>query len=386
MARIRRIGIVSIREDSTPTGKPIWLLEWRDSGGRRQRRRLSRASVPEQALKTHCEALTAEQIGRRHGGATAPLPLADGFARALELRVTRKTTRAERARFALAFLDWLSTQAPGVTHWGHIRPEHVQRYVNHREGKGDAPDTVRLAVAPIKIAWRHMADNFPEHVRPLPALRIKAPRPKQGPTCLDRDGLVALLDWLKANDAALWPMAVLMGLAGLRELEAAYVRACDWDGAVLHVTSTPLHRLKNEWSDRRIPLCAEAAAALNAAIAGQRIVPPGGEVFGNRKGEPWRREALKSRWRRAWAKLGTETPELAAFPPKRLRASFAHLVGGRDDRALKAYLGHAPSDTLGRHYQRPDPARLAAIASGLDGWREQGAGQDSGKGDSGGAS
>ena len=60
------------------------------------------------------------------------------------------------------------------------------------------------------------------------------------------------------------------------------------------------------------------------------------------------------------------------IPPRKLRASF-HDHGFSpwcaQDRVLKAYVGHAPLDILGRHYRKIVVEELKAVSNLMNDWR-----------------
>jgi integrase len=323
----------------------------------------------------------------------------DGLLDAIQLANTLPQTERLRTFWATRFVLWLAEAFPDVQTWDQLRPAMVQRYVVELEREKKAFDTVRLAVAPIKLAWRHMADNHPELVNPLPRIKLTAP-PRREIECLAPGELAALLGWLKRRAPDLWPMACLQGLAGLRMLEAASLRARDVDlkAGTVTVTDTGRHKPKNRESYRTIPVCGEVPEALKAAMARQqaamdrqKVVPAGGELFTSRNGEPWTKDGLTHRWtrtlRRAAAapevtkrsngrkltlnKYGLYMPRLAEVPARKLRAAFATMAGrlGARRELIKAYVGHSAGDVLGAHYRLIGADELREVAAAMEGWR-----------------
>ena len=130
--------------------------------------------------------------------------------------------------------------------------------------------------------------------------------------------------------------------------------------------------------------------ALRAALTGQKVRPASGEIFVNEAGNPWPLVPLSERWgvtlRRAAKDLFKPLPGIAdltddqrtaknrflSIPARKLRAAFATLADrmGTKDRLVKAYMGHAPSDILGAHYQRIDLEALRTVSGIINGWRE----------------
>ena len=78
-------------------------------------------------------------------------------------------------------------------------------------------------------------------------------------------------------------------------------------------------------------------------------------AIGIELGKPWKIEGLKNAWCLAMraARADSNLPELVDFLPRRLRASFVTLArrAKADVRILQRYVGHAPKDVLGEHYE-----------------------------------
>lgn len=366
-----RIGPVSIQ----PEGVDRWLIRYIDPGSGKDVRRklsgLSRKEIEVVALNLNKEFLVQ---GGYLPGAKPRLPsIAEGIAEAIELRNTIASTTQDRARRASLFVRWLAERHPGVTSWDQLRPAMVQAYAVHLEREGRAADTIRLNLAPIKLAWRHMAENHPDEVRPLPRIRVSV-RPPREIECLEAGEVAELLDWLRDHATDLWPIACLQGLAGLRMLEAGALRRKDVDleRGLVTIADTGSHKPKTRDSYRTIPLCREALEALRFAVENRRLVPPTDELFVNRAWNIWCKDALSLRWgRNLRAAAKARSPRLAEVPARKLRAAFATMASrlGAPDRALKAYLGHSPGDMLGSHYRRIDPVELRTVSSLMDGWR-----------------
>lgn len=368
-----KIGSVSIASD----GPKRWRLRYRDPETARDvRRRLSGIGEKEaHAVAMHINRELLES-GGYVPGARKPLPsIAEGLAEAIRLRSTRPGTTRTRAGHAERFVRWLAERYPKVNGWDQIRPSVVQEFAIELERKGRAFDSVRLAVAPIKLGWRHMAENFPDRVRPLPRIRITPPAPREI-ECLEADEVATLLDWLRTNAPDLWPMATLQALCGLRVLEAAALRECDiaLGAGTLTVADTGYHKPKNTSSYRTIPLCDEAAAVLRHTMANQTIRPASGELFVNRYGGHWKKDALGLRWRRVLKRAARDTgmTRLSEQTPRRLRSSFATMAGrlGASDRLVGVSMGHSGRSMLAKHYRRIDLAELRTVSSLMNGWRE----------------
>lgn len=367
-----KIGPIAIK----PLGKDAWQVRYHDpASGRDVRRRLlgiTLRDVQAVASNINRELLTR---GGFLPGTKPMLPnIGNALAEAIRLRNTIPATQKERAGRAMQFVKWLAENHPTVKTWDQLRPAIVQSYVVALERNGKAFDSVRLALAPIKLAWRYMAENYSEMIKPLPKIKLTRP-PKREIECLNAAEVAALLDWLKVNAADIYAMAALAALAGLRQLEAAALRACDVDlsAGTVSINGDGIHKPKTRDSYRVLSLCSEALDAARGAMQNQRIVPTGGELFVNSEGEPWKREALSVRWTRTLRKASQALgkPRLAQIPAKGLRRSFATMASrlGVSDRLLKAYLGHSAGDMLGGHYRRIDMAELRTVSGAMEGWR-----------------
>ncbi len=348
-----KIGIVSVKEGRTPkAGRSFWELRYTDPPtGLEAKRRVSGLSRDE--IRAMAEHLTAQTI---------------------ELRNTLDATRRDRAQRGMKFVRWLGVHYPAVKTWDQLKPAMVQAYVVSREQAGLAFDSVRLDVAPIKLAWRYVAENWPDLLRPMPKT-IQAPAPRREIECLEAEEVMALLDWMKTNAPDLWPIACLQALVGLRVFEAMALRAQDvnLDAGTVTVADTGHHKPKTRDSYRTIPICNEVAQALRAALARQAVRPASGELFTNCRGNLWVKCAIVSRWCRTLRRVALDLgmPRLAKVPAHRLRASFATMAGrlGVPDRLLKAYLGHSSGDMLGTHYRRIDLSELRSVSGAMNGWR-----------------
>lgn len=381
-----RIGSVSIEK----TGPDRWLLRWRDRVTKRDMRRrisgLSRREIEDMVATIntdiiHDRGLLPTRKSKSPG-------LREGITDAIEKARTRKgtETEAERKRWAGLFCDWIDENYPHVSLFSELLPSMVQDYVLQLEQSGKAFDTVRLAVAPIKLAWRKFAEDYPDIIRPLP--RIRQTRPgRREVACLEPDEVLALLGWLKAHEREIWGIAALRALAGLRTLEAAALRWRDVDleaGAVT-ITKTDHHEPKSLDSWRTVPLCPLAAEILREAAGRPPEDAPNAEIFANGKGKPWTARALAVHFRRAlrhaaaepetykrpktgkpWTRNrhGLNMPRLAGRAGQKLRAFFATTAGraGIQDRLIKAYIGHAPDDVLGAHYRAVSAKELKGVA------------------------
>jgi len=367
-----KIGIVTIRA----IGERRWQLRYPDPAtGRDIRRRLSGLeSCEAQAIAAHIsqEALSAK--GYIPGKTDAAPGVEDGIAETLRLSSVRDSTRRDLAFKARQFVVWLAERYPTVKTWDQLRPAMLQAYIRECEQRALAFDTIRLRVVPIKQAWRHMADNYPELVRPVPKIKLKRP-PRKEIECLDPGEVALLLDWLRDHAPGTWPMGCLQALCGLRMLEAAALRVQDIhiSEQTIEITDTGGHAPKTGNSHRTIPVTEEVIEALKTAMTGQIVRPSTGELFTNQRGDVWKGNSLTQHWttvRRRAAK-DTGSLRLANIPARKLRAAFATMASrlGVQDRFLTAYLGHSPENILARHYRRIDGAELRSVSDRMNKWR-----------------
>ncbi|MCA9445237.1 MAG: site-specific integrase, partial [Candidatus Omnitrophica bacterium] len=345
-----KVGIVTIQEQ----GPGRWKLRYRNPGSGEDVRKVLSDISQSEALRiaAHLSQEALARGGYIPGRKTAVPTVREAFKEAIKLTRRRDYVKRETARHGTKFIKWLAEHHPRVKQFDDLKPGFVKEYVRELEAEGKAWNTVRLALAPIHITWRYMAENYPEDVRPLPRIRL-SPAPPKKVECLDPLEVVALLGWLKANRPNLFGMAALQVLAGLRMFEAAALRRKDIDlkRGLVTVTETPTHKPKTATSYRTIPICREVRDILADIVDNQTVLSMEGEIFLTRKGNPYGKNALISLWRRALpsAAKKTKIKRLKEVPPHRLRSSFATMAAslGVEDRILKSYLGHAPTDMLG---------------------------------------
>ncbi|MCX7013939.1 MAG: site-specific integrase [Candidatus Sumerlaeota bacterium] len=386
-----RVGIVSVTEGRTAKKDlAYWELRYVDRAtGLEVRRRVS--GLDRQEVSGMADNLTKQAYadkGYLPGRMKAPL-VGEGITEAVQLAGTLDQTCVARLRWSAKFVAWLAERYPACKTWADLRPAMVKGFKLDLEKRGLSFNTVRLALAPLKLAWRHMVESYPDMVRPLPRIKQKAP-PRREIECLEAHEVDILLVWLRENARDVWPIATLQALAGLRMLEAAALRFqdVDFEAGILTVTDTGHHCPKTRDSYRIIPLCAEALGALRAAATEQKVRPATGELFTNQDGSLWsvsslthrmtrtlRRAAAKPEekirsngWKLPLNKNGLDMPRLKAFPARRLRASFATMAGrlGVSDRLLKAYMGHTAGDILGGHYRRIDMEELRSVSGAIE--------------------
>lgn len=373
-----KVGRVSIR----PERSGEWTLRYRTNEGRDVRRKLKGMKRREVELAAnHINAELARDGGFLPRKAPPVPTVAEAFTEAIRLRPTNKATTRDRSQRAMKFLSWLRSAYPHTLLFSDLRPGMVQGYVTTLERRGLSHYTIRLDLAPVKIAWRHIHENFPETIKPLPRIRLSPPPPSRI-DCLEPGDVEALFGWTRENAPDVHAIAILCGLSGLRLLEASALRLEDVDleRRTVTITDTGVHRPKNRASWRTIPIPREVADAIASAIRRQKVRPLSGEIFLNRRGNPWDKNTLSPRLRVILNKAAraTKRPEIARLPARKLRAFFATTAArlGASDRALQAYLGHSGGTILAEHYRRISIADLATIPALMENWRTLRADQD----------
>lgn len=387
LAKSNPVGLVSLKS----LGSSKWGLRFKDpSSGRDVRRTLK--GIDETQARKVAHHINGEILSGRgflpSRKKTCPT-IREGISEAIRLSRQRPETKRDSANRGALFVRWLEERFPRVTQWSDLKPHMIKEYVRDMEGRGLAPFTVRNHLRPIKQAWKHVHENYPDEVKPLPSIRLAvAPRVKVD--CLEPFELNTLLGWLKVNARDLYTMAILQSLMGLRTMEAASLKRQDVDlvKGTIHVCSNEHHTLKNPGSERTLPAPPEVIEALREWIEGSKVIRADGFLFENHHGHLWRIEPLSHRWARkpVEAKDGKraikggilyraaeelDMPRLVQVEPHRLRSCFATMAGklGVSDRLVKRYMGHSVDDVLGTHYEKVGLADLGEVSRRMEDWR-----------------
>jgi integrase len=369
---VLRVGVVNIHE----LGSRRWQIRFMNPATRLEvRRRLSGMDLSEvQRIAAHVSQEVLSGKGLLPDQRQAPL-LKDGITEAIRLSKRRDYVKVETARQAGKWIEWMKIHYPRVQTWDQLTPAMLKDYVRDLESSGLSWDSVRLRIAPIKLAWRHVAENHPNEVRPMPRVR-QAEREPESLDCLTANEVSILLDWLKSKSPDLHGMACLAALSGLRVWEAAAIRRMDIDfnRGMVTVTDTGFHRPKNRSSYRVVPVCSEVLEALALAIQSQKVVLSTGEVFLSRNATQWTKRSLGSRWYRTLRRIAKQTtyPRFKEIPVKRLRASFVTMASrlGVPDTLLRKALGHQGGDVLNLHYRVVGADELRLVAERMEHWRD----------------
>ena len=413
------IGIVSISQGATPTtGKPYFELRYKDPDtGRDVKRRVS-GSIDPSELKSIAQNLTREAYkGKGYLAGQAKVPtLKEGIEASIRLSRARPSSKIHMGICAAPFLNFMKGTYPKATTWADLRPSMVTAYVRYCENKGLAYDSIRLRLVSVKAAWRQMHADYPDLVKVPQPIRL-IPSKKQEIDCLNISEAKRLLLWMKEEAPGIYPIQLLAALCGLRQLEAAALRAqdVDWQRSAITITDTCLdasgmlvnpcgHKPKTVESERTIPVPSIVLEALREVCRTQKVRPTTGELFTDGHAGIWKREVLSHRMRillhRAaepaeetntekkspLRKMKVETNKAkesnleetqktsgvtikgyqryAALPARKLRSTFCTVLAqtGISDRLLKAYIGHVSGDVFGTHYRKIDFEELRAVS------------------------
>ncbi|MCX7017953.1 MAG: tyrosine-type recombinase/integrase [Candidatus Sumerlaeota bacterium] len=289
-----------------------------------------------------------------------------------------------------AFIGWLETNHPSVQAWHEVKPSMIAQWARELQNAGKAFDTVRLYLAPVKLASRFWATEEPDIHRDVARqARVKLQRGEPKPIpALNAQQMRAFLDWLQADTPRLHNLAMLMAFAGLRMFEAAALRERDLNlqAGNVTITDTGTHKPKNRSSYRVLPLCHDALSFIREHVTRGTVrnADTGQPVFCNAHGGAWTVNALRLSWNKAMKRARRKLDLPNRFQPHHLRASFATLArrGGCDARLLQAYLGHSRNDILGGHYEAVTTDDLRGVVAaferafnaenGASGWQQTG--------------
>lgn len=366
---LQKVSMVAIKEIAP--GK--YQLQWSDPQTREYMRRRLTCSI-EQAREAAF--VISQNILQGKGvalGRSSTPGIKDATERAIRLSSALDETKRNLAGRAAGFVLWIAENYPRVRDWSDLRPSHVREYVSYLHKQGKARDTIRLALVPIKMAWRLVSEDYPE-VRPLPKISVP-PSPPREIENLDEWELSVALAWLRRVHPTLGAVATLQALAGLRMREAVFLRRQDIDfrGGRVRITETPYHKPKTASSNREIPVCDEVLEAIEESMSKQKVIPTSGEIFLTAYGNPWEQVNLSHRFKMLLIQAAKETKvsRLGELPPRKLRSTFATLAGklGANLEALKRYMGHTPGSILERHYLRFNPEELEGVRIAIEGWR-----------------
>lgn len=363
-------GSVYQRKD----GRWVASVDFGISGGKRHRR--TRYAATETAAKSlRRKMLTERDKGRIGDDCTVEQWLThwlDNIAPERASEVTTRNYRSHATRWIIPIL--------GAQRLSALRPEDVRRLRRYIEktgkvtwkgkptGKPHSPTTIRAILVTLTAALgaaereRRIAWN-PASVVPKP----EASREHHA-YFTDMAHAVAVIDHaLDAEEQARFTVALL---AGLRRGEALGLewRHVDLDRGVIHVRQAAYQvkgegmavkpKLKNDWSERDVPM----HAAVKTALANHRAAGAGPFVFGG--DTPTAGDKDSARWARACKRAG-----VPVIPLHGARATTATMLreAGVPLSTIGEILGHKPGSPItGLSYAHAQDAELRAAIGMLD--------------------
>jgi integrase len=235
-----------------------------------------------------------------------------------------------------SFVAWIS---PDLRMSG-LRKDHVLKWADTKFPKvTSSPSTRHGAVRAVQRAFNWAVEDA-GIIRTNPIGKIKKDKPTRRETYIAVDQYHRVLGAIK--DDAFRDIVEILRHTGCRPEEAR------------KITSKEFNREKRCW---------ELPAGFTAKTKKARSIPlndhayglcckwadrhPDGPMFLNRRGDPWRKQALVDRCRRLRAKLGFE------FVPYTFRHVFATdaLENGVDPITVARIMGHANLDMLNEYYE-----------------------------------
>lgn len=216
-----------------------------------------------------------------------------------------------------------------------LRGHHVQSWLD-KEFPDNGPSTLGTYIATIKAAmnWA-VAQGYLES---NPIAKMPKPRPKMRQEFVPADLWPKVLEL--ATDQEFRDFLTVMLSAGCRPQEIVRFEARHFDGTRIVLE---LENSKGQKRNRVVYLPDDALGIV------QRLAKefPEGKLFKNRKGKPWDKNSITSRFRRLKTLLGM--PKLCATT---LRHSFAHhrLTSGQDALTVATLMGHADTKMISQRY------------------------------------
>lgn len=359
----KRIGFVSLWQDEGGRWRSRFKHPETGQDVRRTLPVTTETEARELAMEMNRMALSARgMIPSAKPRRGCDLAIADALIESIRASGGNDHTLGRYVADANAFQAFLSGAYPELTVWSDLRPSMIVGYLKAMRCVGLAHDTMKNRLKPIRRASLYWAAEHPGRYRDwvgAAGAGLRLERPAAKPIAiLEPETMSGLLGWLNERRPRLAPIAHLMGLAGLRTWEAAYLRVGDVDlsaGTVM-IDETRWHKPKNRGSYRTIPVMDEIMASIEIYLRSSsvRTVAKEDSLFLHSRAAPWRTSGLRNAWQQALLDArddGLILPE--GFIARRMRASFATMArkAKADARVLKRYLGHAPGDVLGDHYE-----------------------------------
>lgn len=369
-SRKLRIGLVRVQIEGSR-----YRLRWSDpANGRECKRTLQ--GLPLKQVESICLQLSANVLAGKGLLLGVPdLPsVEESITKTIRLSPATAKAKAEWVRVSARFLAWLAETHPRSRTFGDLKPSILQEYASMLEQAGRAFDTVRLALQPVRMAWRMEHLDNPQSVPPVPRLKLSVQPPLHAPT-LEPEMIPSLLTLAEGISHPLLPVVALMVGCGLRTLEAVNVTASDFSepGWVM-VRDTEGHSLKNRYSERKVPVPRAILDLLQRWIDKQQVSFISGPLFRGPRGNAWTKNAICHAGKRLMLKavLALKDERYGSVPFRRLRATYATLLTreGVPDRIIGKCMGHAARTILGQHYQVTKAEELRIASEAWDRWNQ----------------
>jgi integrase len=259
--------------------------------------------------------------------------------------------------------------ALGDKRLSEIRRSDLQRLVNRLMADGLSPSSIRNALLPLRVIYRHALALDEVAANPTTGVQLPAVRGRRE-RIASPDEAADLIATLPKRDRALWATAMYAGLRS-GELQALADELVDLDKNLIRVEwswDPKAGRVapKSQAGVRTVPIARALRLHLveHQLARGQR----GGLVFGRRNGKPFSNQAVSQRARRTWKAAGLEPIGLHDC-----RHTFASLMiaAGVNAKTLASFMGHASITMTLDRYGHLFPGSEDEAAGLLDAYLER---------------
>jgi integrase len=227
----------------------------------------------------------------------------------------------------------------GKLRYARLRKKHVRAWLQQT---GYNPTSQNKALGALKRAFNWAVEE--ELITKNPIAHVRKPK------IVTRDRTLTITErqliLASFKDAAFRDYVQALTLTGCRPGEIARVTAAEVELA-LGVWVLPRHKTaKRTGKPRVVYLCPEALELTKRLMAER----PEGPLFLNVRGKPWKRNAIRNRFRRLRAKF----IQLKGIVAYTYRGSFATdaMATGVPDATVAQLLGHQGTETLHKFYNR----------------------------------
>lgn len=260
--------------------------------------------------------------------------------------------------YALKFKEWVKQKKKKLELYSNLNQIYVEEYINDLKSQELSHDTIRLRILPIRMSANYMESLG--YSNPLRRLKLRRTEPIQIKYMNDKD-LFDFIKWLKENCSDIYPICLLQGFAGLRMLEAAYLREQDIDIELrtIKIDKTSLHTPKTLYSYRTLPIGETILNTIMSYMKNRKIIHTEGYLFLNNLGNTWTTDALGSKIKKALNKFGKESgnKEIQKLSAKSFRKAFSTILDTNikcNEKAINMYLGHSGGSIRDTHYTGKD--------------------------------